>query len=108
MKVDLTRLFKDCGFKPDRDALFLGAVELGHMAKQRGITDRANSLADLTATVLHCFLPKDSAVRISPNWDNPTLTQEQINYASLDVYAVSKSMKPLHVCPWDLGPQRQL
>jgi hypothetical protein len=61
------------------------------MAKQRGITDRANiGLADLTATVLHRFLPKDSAVRISPNWDNPTLTQEQIDYASLDVYAVSE------------------
>ena len=88
VKADLTRLFNDCGFKPGRDDPFLGAVELGDMAKQRGLTNRTNiSLADVTATVLHRALPKESTVRVSTDWDNPNLTQEQIDYSCLDVYA---------------------
>jgi len=88
VKADLTRLFGDCGFKLGQNDPFLGAVELGEMARQRGLTERANiGLADLTATVLHRSLPKEFSVRVSTNWDNANLTQEQIHYACLDVYA---------------------
>jgi len=39
VKADLTHLFNDCGFKAGQDDPFQGAIELGDMAKQRGLTD---------------------------------------------------------------------
>ena len=89
VKADLTCLFNDCGFKPGQDEPFLGAVELGEMVKQHSLIEHANiSLIDLVATVLHHGLPKEFTVRVSMKWDNPKLTQEQIDYASLEVYTV--------------------
>ncbi|OBZ76307.1 hypothetical protein A0H81_03601 [Grifola frondosa] len=88
IKADLTRLFKDCGFIQQHDLPFQGAVELGAMAKERNITDRANiSLADLTASVLHCYLPKDESIRVSTVWSDLVLPDEHARYASMDVYA---------------------
>ncbi|KAF5383665.1 hypothetical protein D9615_003783 [Tricholomella constricta] len=87
IKADLTRLFKDCGFGKD-DLPFVGAVELGAIAKQRSIAKHANvSLADLTAFVLRRYLPKDEGVRVSNTWDNAELSPRQQKYAALDVSA---------------------
>jgi hypothetical protein len=47
---------------------------------------RRVKLSALSALVLKHNLPKDSAVRCS-NWGRPTLTANQIEYASLDAYA---------------------
>ncbi|SJL13797.1 uncharacterized protein ARMOST_17245 [Armillaria ostoyae] len=88
VQADLTRLFKDCGL-PDMSQPFVGALELGKMAKERNLVDRANvSLADLTAKVLHCSLSKDEHIRVSTAWDTLPLTPEQERYAALDVFAV--------------------
>ncbi|KAH7919165.1 hypothetical protein BV22DRAFT_1051234 [Leucogyrophana mollusca] len=88
VKADLTRLFNDCGFATATEQPFVGALELGVLAKQQNITDCGNiGLSDLTAAVLRRYLVKDTSVRVSTNWNNPTLTQEQIDYAALDVYA---------------------
>jgi hypothetical protein len=87
IKADLTRLFRDCGCR-DSDEPFVGAVELGLMAKQRNFTDRANiSLVDLVATVLRRYLSKDANICVSTAWDNRELTPEQKSYAALDVFA---------------------
>ncbi|KAL6304043.1 hypothetical protein BKA93DRAFT_749988 [Sparassis latifolia] len=89
IKADFPRLYKDCEFDPTKgDTPFVGAVELGAMAKERKLTELANvSLTDLTSIVLHRYLPKDESIRVSTAWDNPELTPEQVSYASLDVYA---------------------
>ncbi|KAL6306810.1 hypothetical protein BKA93DRAFT_748185 [Sparassis latifolia] len=84
---DLTRLFKDCGFK-EADISFSGAVELGAMAKDHNAADRTNiGLADLVATVLRRYLAKDTSIRVSTSWDSPALSEHQMKYAALDVYA---------------------
>ncbi|GBE79021.1 hypothetical protein SCP_0202180 [Sparassis crispa] len=89
IKADFTRLYKDCEFDPTKgDTPFVGAVELGAMAKERKLTELANvSLTDLMSIVLHRYLLKDESIRVSTAWDNPELTPEQVSYASLDVYA---------------------
>ncbi|KAI0369360.1 hypothetical protein BV20DRAFT_1113655 [Pilatotrama ljubarskyi] len=67
---------------------FVGALELGALAKERGIVERANtSLSDLVAHVLHRYLPKDDSIRVSSGWDNNELSQVHVDYAALDVYA---------------------
>ena len=38
-------------------------------------------------TVLHHYLPKDESIRVSTSWDDETLSNAQIAYAALDVYA---------------------
>jgi hypothetical protein len=89
IKADLTRLFKDCGFTPDKDEPFIGALELGSLARLRQLVDRANvSLVDLAATVLHRHLPKDQSIRISTDWDQSELRPDQVKYAALDAYAI--------------------
>ncbi len=88
VQADLTRLFNDCGFQGHAQP-FLGALELGRLAKDQNLVNWANiSLAELVATILGYTLPKDDTIRVSTGWDNPTLTQEQETYAALDVFAV--------------------
>ena len=88
VKADLTRLFNDCGLSHPHDQPFVGALEIGALAKQHNVTTHANhSLADLTSIILHCHLPKDPGIRLSLNWDNPILTEAQQQYAALDAYA---------------------
>jgi len=100
IKADLTRLFHDCGFSQSRDQPFVGAVELGVLAKQRGVVERANvGLADLTAAILHHHLPKEQAIRVSTEWDNLDLTSRQIEYAALDVFAASSIYDALCTLP---------
>ncbi|KAG1786521.1 uncharacterized protein HD556DRAFT_1506943 [Suillus plorans] len=90
VKADLTRLYKDCGFADSNEQPFVGALELGSMAKDRNVTDHAHvSLTDLTALVLRRNLPKDMSIRVSTRWDDPVLSPEQEKYAALDVYAAS-------------------
>ena len=50
--ADLKRLFKDCGYIEERDQPFVGALELGRMAKECGAASKANiGLADLCGSV---------------------------------------------------------
>ena len=87
VKSDMTRLFNDCGFSSN-DIPFAGAVELGALAQQCHFTSKANTgLVDLTSAVLHHYLPKDESIRVSTAWDDETLSEAQIGYAALDVYA---------------------
>jgi hypothetical protein len=93
---DLTRLFNDCGFDIKSDPPFLGALELGKLAKEKTITPHATiSLADLCASVLRRFLPKDPSIRVSPDWNTTSLTTAQANYAALDVFALWSIFKAL-------------
>src|SRR5271155_2184928 len=85
---DLTRLFNDCGFVKEQDAPFTGAVDLGKIAKDRGAAAKATiSLADLSASILKRYLPKDPAIRVSEEWNTVPLPTSHANYAALDVYA---------------------
>ncbi|KAG1904896.1 uncharacterized protein F5891DRAFT_717553 [Suillus fuscotomentosus] len=106
VKADLTRLYKDCGFNADstNEQPFIGALELGSMAKDRNVTDHMRvSLADLTALVLHRNLPKDASIRVSTKWDDPVLSPEQEKYAALDVYAASAIFESFSAIP-SCGP----
>ncbi|KAH8068402.1 hypothetical protein BXZ70DRAFT_1069038 [Cristinia sonorae] len=89
VSADMARLFRDCGFSAAcGDAPFVGAVNLGPLAKSRNAVSRGNlGLADLTATILKRFLPKDPTIRISRSWENATLSADQIEYAALDAFA---------------------
>lgn len=88
IKADLTRLYKDCGFSNSEELPFVGALELGQMAKERNVTDNANiSLSDLAATVLKRHLSKDLSIRLSTQWDSPSLPEAHQVYAALDTYA---------------------
>ncbi|KIK31684.1 hypothetical protein CY34DRAFT_33571, partial [Suillus luteus UH-Slu-Lm8-n1] len=104
VKGDLTRLYNDCGFSNSDELPFAGALELGPMAKDRNITDRARvSLSDLTGLVLQQHLPKDESVRVSTRWDDPELSSEQETYAALDVYAAWAIYKKFSTIP-SIGP----
>lgn len=85
---DLICLFKDCGFQPEHDIPFSGAVNHGQYEKLWNAAPKASvGLADLTVNVLRHHLSKDPAICVSMDWDTPHLTDAQINYVSLDVYA---------------------
>lgn len=105
VKADLTRLYKDCGFADSTsEQPFIGALELGSMAKDRNVTDHMRiSLTDLTALVLHRNLPKDASIRVSTKWDDPVLSPEQEKYAALDVYAASAIFESFSAIP-SCGP----
>lgn len=88
IKADLTRLYKDCGFLNSHELPFVGAVELGQMAKERNVTDSTKvSLSDLAAAVLKRNLSKDLSIRLSTEWDSPSLSEAHQVYAALDAYA---------------------
>lgn len=83
----MTRLFKDCGFT-SKDIPFVGAIELGSLAKQQNLVGRVNtSLADLVKIILKRYLAKDETIRVSLAWDDIKLPQTHLEYAQLDVYA---------------------
>ena len=87
VKHDMTRLFNDCGFS-SHDVPFTGTVELGALTQKHHLTNRANvSLSDLMSIILHHYLPKDESIQVSTAWDNETLSDTQVRYATLDVYA---------------------
>jgi len=88
---DLTRLFNNCGFNRDTDPPFVGALELGDLAKEKNAVSRANiGLVDLSSLVLRKYLLKDPAVRISEGWNLIPLSDAHMKYAALDVYATWK------------------
>ncbi|OBZ66476.1 hypothetical protein A0H81_13622 [Grifola frondosa] len=97
---DLTRLFNDCGFTAGRDESFTGALDLGQLAKECNATVRATvGLADLAASVLRRFLPKDPTIRVSTHWDDKNLSDSQIKYAALDVFAFWRIFQALSSIP---------
>ena len=58
-------------------------LELGHLAKQRGVVpQKRTSLAFLCKTLLGFELPKEQTVRVS-EW-HESLSEEQIRYAGMD------------------------
>src|SRR5882762_6645362 len=67
---------------------FVGAVELAPLAKAKNvISDAWLGLGDICAAVLHQSLDKSNPVCLGSNWNCPTLSDEQIQYASQDAYA---------------------
>ena len=56
-------------------------------------------LTDLTAAVLRHYLPKDPSIRISTEWDNKELSDEQKAYAALDVFASWRIFQSLTTTP---------
>ncbi|KAM6501786.1 hypothetical protein JOM56_001763 [Amanita muscaria] len=88
IKGDFTRLFNDCGFKHGVDPPFVGALELGELAKEKNAVPRANvSLADLCSTILRKYLPKDPSIHVGEGWSAAPLSDMHANYAALDVHA---------------------
>jgi hypothetical protein len=61
---------------------------LARLAKEKGaISDARIGLADICAAVLHEKLDKSAAVRVSTEWGNDELSNEQKEYAALDAFA---------------------
>ncbi|KAF8833475.1 hypothetical protein BDN67DRAFT_916912 [Paxillus ammoniavirescens] len=88
--ADFTRLQRNCHISANNKP-FVGQVELGVMAKHRGVQIKKNvSLADLVAVLLHQYLLKDPAVRVSPRWADSALPREYVDYAVLDAYATNQ------------------
>jgi hypothetical protein len=64
-----------------------GAVELGWLAKERGIVNRRNpNLEELVEKLFDCGIDKDGKIRLS-DWSKQELSKQQIQYAAIDVYA---------------------
>ncbi|KAF9485225.1 ribonuclease H-like protein [Pholiota conissans] len=88
VSADILRLFRDCGFTLENDAPFSGALNLGIIAKEAGISTSAGiGLFELCIRVLGRFLPKDPGITISTEWELDPLPDEHIRYAALDAYA---------------------
>jgi len=84
IQSDLKRLQRETGIKEE----FLGGVDLAAFAKKCHTAPNAKvGLAELSALVLNHRLEKNEAIRISTEWDNNNLSNEQIKYAALDAYA---------------------
>jgi|SRR5882762_1030821 len=67
---------------------FVGAVELAPLAKAKNvISDAWLGLGDICAAVLHQSLDKSNSVHLGFDWNRPTLSDKQIQYASQDAYA---------------------
>jgi ribonuclease D len=61
--------------------------DLRQMAKNRGMLERANiSLAELSERILKRTVLKPHDLRLS-SWSSQTLSEAQIRYAALDVWA---------------------
>lgn len=88
IEADFKRLFRDCGLTDD-DPPFVGAIELSQLAVQRKlIASRAISLASLVETLQKQHLPKPSTTRVSLDWAEPELSDDQKEYAARNVYAI--------------------
>ena len=77
----MKRLQKESGSKEE----FPGGVDLAHFAKSCRIAPNAKvGLAELSTLVLGRRL---NEVHVSTHWEDQNLSEEQIQYASLDAYA---------------------
>ena len=76
-------------------------VELGKMAKQRGIFNRGNSsLSSQVEALLDCALPKDNKVHCSPWNQKVDLMEKQVEYVALDIYATRSVYLLLAALAW--------
>jgi 3'-5' exonuclease len=67
---------------------FLGGIDLGKFAKDwLAVKSARIGLADLCAEVLGKRLNKNVLECIGTSWEADTLTDQQLQYAALDVYA---------------------
>ena len=80
----LSRDFPDFVIPVQKKAWKKGIVELGKLASAKNAVSHGNaSLAVITAATLHQNLSKET--RLS-EWDAPTLSSDQIQYAALDAW----------------------
>lgn len=85
--------FTDFQLPPKEKGKFIGVVELGQLAaKKNAVLDGRASLATIAAATLHGYLSKEC--RLS-EWSNPSLTDEQKEYAALDAYVALEIWKVL-------------
>jgi hypothetical protein len=77
------------------------AVELGKMAKVRGIFNRGDSsLGSQSLKLLDVTVPKEDKTRCSGWNSKKELTAVQIEYAVADVYATRSVFLALDAMPW--------
>jgi hypothetical protein len=68
----------------------VGAVDLARFAKDHlAVTSAKIGLADLSANIIGKRLNKNISERISTAWEWEQLSESQLRYAALDVYACS-------------------
>ncbi|KAG8940258.1 hypothetical protein FRC03_005638 [Tulasnella sp. 419] len=93
---DLQRLEKETGSKHK----FTGAVELAKIAKSRRMVHNAKpGLSELCAVVLGQYLSKNPSIQISEEWENPDLTDQQLQYAAKDAWAALQIYQKLSAIP---------
>lgn len=67
---------------------FVGGLDIARLSKDKGVVKDARiGLVNLCAAVLGKRLEKDESVRVSSEWSNTILSEEQMKYAALDVWA---------------------
>ncbi|MFN3841133.1 MAG: 3'-5' exonuclease [Cyclobacteriaceae bacterium] len=84
LRDDLAALQRLKRFKPD------GFLELTHLTRQAGY--QAESIKKLTALLLGFRISKNAQ---TSNWEAPTLTQKQLQYAATDAWVCLEMYKRL-------------
>ena len=80
----IARDFSDFQLPAKEKGTFIGVIELGQLAvKKNAVSDGRASLATIAAATLHGHLSKECQ---SSEWSNPSLTDEQKEYAALDAH----------------------
>lgn len=84
---------------------FVGGVDIAQLAKSKNMVKNAgDGLANLCQKILSRTLNKDHDVRVSASWSARTLSERQLEYAALDVWASLKVYETLIAiqCPMPL------
>ncbi|KAL7410044.1 hypothetical protein BDY24DRAFT_444398 [Mrakia frigida] len=86
-------------------------IDLKDFARRQGLlpSNESGSLDALASKVLGKFLPKDSSVRTTDDWERKVLSDEQKTYAALDVHAsrciFEKARESPTILPFHSSPQ---
>ncbi|KAF8074039.1 hypothetical protein FPV67DRAFT_1650749 [Lyophyllum atratum] len=110
IKGDLTRVKKE--FSELADQTSFNLIDLKEYCIQHGVIARGTSgtLDSLVEKALGMYLPKDSALRKSEDWELKNLHPDHVRYAALDVYASrmvfahATKLTPLESVKYDSSP----
>ena len=79
---DRTKLLEDYDLSLEKDNF----INISTLAVVRKVLTKSMSLQDLVTHMLGMKLDKYESIRLSEDWTNVPLNQDQIKYAALDAY----------------------
>jgi hypothetical protein len=88
VKGDITRLCKQFGIVTP----LAGLLDILQFCRARKLLNpnQPNSLASIAEQVINVHLPKEAVPRLSDSWEYNELSSENLTYAALDIFAISK------------------